>query len=76
MKYRSLGRAGLQVSGIVGGNRFGPPRLDKGSSIACLWQATESGVNFIDTAQFTARALLNSVIGGSSLPIRLLEIGA
>ena len=64
MKYCSLGRTGLQVSEIgLGGNTFGPPRLDKESSIACLRRAEELGVNFIDTAAIYGEGHSESFIG-------------
>jgi aryl-alcohol dehydrogenase-like predicted oxidoreductase len=53
MKYRKLGRSGLDVSEIgfgawaIGGS-WGPQ--DEGESIAALHRALDLGVNFIDTA--------------------------
>ncbi len=51
MQYRTLGRSDLRVSVIgLGGNTFGPPRLDAAASAACIHRAAELGINFIDTA--------------------------
>ncbi|PCI68100.1 MAG: aldo/keto reductase [Piscirickettsiaceae bacterium] len=64
MKYRHIGNTGLKVSEIgLGGNTFGPPRLDKEQSIACIRQAQELGVNFIDTANIYGAGQSESYIG-------------
>lgn len=51
MQYRQLGNSDLKVSAVaLGGNTFGPPRLDEAGSIRTIHAAGERGVNFIDTA--------------------------
>lgn len=53
MEYRELGSSGLRVSEVgLGGNVFGPPRLDEAASVRNIHRAQELGVNFIDTAYF------------------------
>ena len=53
MQYRQLGNSGLRVSQVgLGGNVFGPPRLDLEGSMRNIHRAQELGVNFIDTAYF------------------------
>jgi len=64
MKYRPIGKTSLEVSEIgLGGNTFGPPRLDKEQSVACIRQAQELGVNFIDTANIYGAGQSESYIG-------------
>jgi aryl-alcohol dehydrogenase-like predicted oxidoreductase len=51
MEYRQLGNSDLQVSMFgLGGNTFGPPRLEEEMSIRCVHHALDLGVNFVDTA--------------------------
>lgn len=51
MHHRFIGTSDLRVSAIgLGGNTFGPPRLNEAESMACIHRAKELGVNFIDTA--------------------------
>lgn len=51
MEYRNLGNSDLKVSVVaLGGNTFGPPRLDEETSIRTIQAAHDLGVNFIDTA--------------------------
>ena len=51
MEYRELGQTGLKISAVgLGGNVFGPPRLDLAASIRNIHFAQELGINFIDTA--------------------------
>lgn len=51
MEYRQLGSSDLKVSTFgLGGNTFGPPRLEEGMSIKCIQAAIDAGVNFVDTA--------------------------
>lgn len=48
---RPLGRSGIEVSCVgLGGNTFGPPRLDQDATTAVVRAALDAGVNFIDTA--------------------------
>lgn len=51
MQYRRLGSSDLDVSVIgLGGNTFGPPRLDAAQTAGCIARAADLGINFIDTA--------------------------
>ena len=51
MELRQLGTTSLTVSAVgLGGNTFGPPRIDEATSIRAIHQADEEGVNFVDTA--------------------------
>ncbi|MDT7670136.1 MAG: hypothetical protein QOC74_2919, partial [Pseudonocardiales bacterium] len=64
---RRLGTSDLKVSAVgLGGNTFGPPRLDEPATRRVLHTALDLGVNFVDTAnvygqghseQFIGRAL-------------------
>ena len=48
---RHLGRSGIEVSVVgLGGNTFGPPRLDEAMTTRVIAAALDSGVNFVDTA--------------------------
>lgn len=63
MKYRYLGRSGLQVSLLgLGTNSFGK-RADKKTSIQILHAAIDSGINFIDTANIYANTASEEIIG-------------
>lgn len=51
LERRPLGPSAFQVSAVgLGGNTFGPPRLDEASTIQVVHAALEAGVNFVDTA--------------------------
>ncbi|HLF78882.1 MAG TPA: aldo/keto reductase, partial [Dehalococcoidia bacterium] len=51
MEYRRLGNSELHASVIgLGGNTFGPPRIDKDMALRCIHAAQDLGVNFLDTA--------------------------
>jgi aryl-alcohol dehydrogenase-like predicted oxidoreductase len=51
MEYRQLGISDLKISTFgLGGNTFGPPRLEEKMSIKCVRHALDLGVNFVDTA--------------------------
>ena len=51
MEYRQLGDSDLNVSVVgLGGNVYGPPRLDQEQTIRNIDRALELGVNFVDTA--------------------------
>lgn len=48
---RQLGRSGIEVSVVgLGGNTFGPPRLDEAETTRVIAAALDLGVNFVDTA--------------------------
>ena len=51
MEYRQLADTDLHVSVVgLGGNVYGPPRLDQEQTVANIDRALELGVNFLDTA--------------------------
>ncbi len=51
MEYRKVGKTDLNVSIVgLGGNVYGPPRLDQDNSTKNINRAMELGINFIDTA--------------------------
>ncbi len=55
MDYRKLGSTGVHVSAIcLGSMQFGWT-VDEGASLEILTQATEAGINFIDTADIYSR---------------------
>ena len=50
MKYRTLGRSGLRVSPLcLGTMNFGGP-TDAATAERIIAQASEAGINFVDTA--------------------------
>lgn len=68
VRYRGLGRTGVQVSEVgLGGNMFGG-KCDRAATDAIVGCALELGVNFIDTAEgYTGGAseeLLGKVLAG------------
>ncbi len=51
MQQRSLGTSGLSVSVVgLGGNTFGPPRIDEETTVRVIHAALDLGINFVDTA--------------------------
>src|SRR5260370_23869454 len=51
MKYRKLGSSDLTVSAIgLGGNTFGPPRIDEAMTHRVIDADQDLGINFVDTA--------------------------
>jgi len=51
LRRRQLGSSGIEVGLLgLGGNVFGPPRLDLAGSRAVLDAAAELGIDFLDTA--------------------------
>ena len=51
MEYRQIGNTDLKVSIVgLGGNTFGPPRIDQEQTTKNIHRALELGINFIDTA--------------------------
>ncbi|RRJ66233.1 aldo/keto reductase [Paenibacillus oralis] len=63
MKYRRLGKSGLEVSVLgLGTNAFGK-RADRETSIKLIHQALDSGINFIDTANIYAGSESERIIG-------------
>lgn len=63
MKYRTLGRTGVQVSVAgIGGNQFGTV-VDARGTAAILDRALELGVNFVDTAESYGGGTSEEAIG-------------
>ena len=63
MKYRQLGKSGLQVSAVgLGANNFGG-RVDAKRSASVIHAALDSGVNFIDTSNSYGGGLSEQYIG-------------
>ena len=63
MKYRQLGKSGLQVSAVgLGANNFGG-RVDAKRTASVLHAALDSGVNFIDTSNSYGGGLSEQYIG-------------
>jgi aryl-alcohol dehydrogenase-like predicted oxidoreductase len=51
MKLNQLGSSELTVTALgLGGNTFGPPRIDEATTCRVIHAALDAGVNFIDTA--------------------------
>ncbi len=51
MEYRNLGGSSLSVSVVgLGGNTFGPPRIDEAATHRVIHAAQDLGVSFVDTA--------------------------
>lgn len=51
MRYTRLGNSDLNVSVVaLGGNTFGPPRIDEKATHAVIAAAQDFGINFVDTA--------------------------
>ena len=64
MEYRQLGKSELRVSAVgLGGNTFGPPRLDRETSICNIHRALELGINFIDTAYIYCEGKSEEFVG-------------
>ena len=63
MQYRTLGHSGLKLSviGIGSWLTFGNS-VDRDTSRACILQAWEAGVNFIDTANVYAKGAAEEVL--------------
>jgi aryl-alcohol dehydrogenase-like predicted oxidoreductase len=63
MRYRALGRTGVQVSALgLGTNQFGGV-VDEAGARALIDRALELGVNFIDTADVYAGGVSEELIG-------------
>jgi aryl-alcohol dehydrogenase-like predicted oxidoreductase len=64
MERRRIGTSDLEVAVMgLGGNTFGPPRLDAEASTRNIHRALELGVNFIDTAVIYGQGNSESFIG-------------
>jgi aryl-alcohol dehydrogenase-like predicted oxidoreductase len=66
MEKRQVGRSDLNVSVVgLGGNVFGPPRLDQAATIRNIHRAQDLGINFIDTAAIYGQGNSESYIGNA-----------
>jgi aryl-alcohol dehydrogenase-like predicted oxidoreductase len=66
MEYRKLGNSDLNISAIgLGGNVFGPPRLDEAASIRSIHFAQDEGINFIDTAAIYGKGSSETFVGSA-----------
>ena len=63
MKYRLLGRTGLQVSEICLGTMMFGGRTDEAHSIEIISKAIGSGINFIDTADIYNAGMSEEITG-------------
>lgn len=66
MKYRNLGRTGLEVSTLgLGGVAFGDMygTMGPGVADACVRKAIDRGINLIDTSPFYGQTRSESVLG-------------
>ena len=63
MKYRSLGRTGLQVSEICLGTMMFGGRTDETLSCEIIGRAIEGGINFIDTADIYNAGVSEEITG-------------
>ena len=63
MKYRLLGRTGLQVSEICLGTIMFGGRTDEAHSIEIISKAIDSGINFIDTADIYNAGMSEEITG-------------
>ena len=63
MKYRTLGRTGVQISTVVlGGNTFGAG-VDEAGTKAVVARALELGINFVDTAESYSAGVSETLLG-------------
>lgn len=61
---RRLGTSDLEVSVVgLGGNTFGPPRLDEAETARVISAALDHGVNFVDTALLYGQGQSEEFIG-------------
>ena len=63
MKYRKLGRSGLEVSPICLGTMMFADRTDEAEAAKIVALAREAGVNFIDTADQYSRGASEEMVG-------------
>ena len=67
MEYRTLGQSDLKISEVgLGGNVYGPPRLNEKTSIKNIHFAQDQGINFIDTAAIYGKGSSESFIGSAT----------
>lgn len=61
---RPLGSSGIEVSLLgLGGNVFGPPRLDLEQTRSVFGAAIDAGVNFVDTANVYGTGMSEAFLG-------------
>jgi aryl-alcohol dehydrogenase-like predicted oxidoreductase len=66
MEYRQLGTSEIQVSVVgLGGNTFGPPRIDEQATKQAIHAALDLGVNFVDTADAYGQGESETYIGNA-----------
>ena len=66
MDKRKIGSSDLLVSVVgLGGNVFGPPRLDQAASDLNIHRAQDLGINFIDTAAIYGQGKSETIIGNA-----------
>jgi len=66
MEYRQLGTSDLRASVVgLGGNTFGPPRIDEASTHRVIDAAIDLGINFIDTAIVYGQGKSEEFIAGA-----------
>jgi aryl-alcohol dehydrogenase-like predicted oxidoreductase len=74
MKYRELGKSGLEVSaigfGCMGLNFAYGPAMDRSSAIALIRAAFDAGVTFFDTAEAYGPFTNEEIVGEALAPIR------
>src|SRR5438128_1989357 len=63
MKYRCLGRTGIQVSELCLGSMLFGTDVDAGTAHDLIAMALDHGVNFLDTADIYGRGRSEEVIG-------------
>ncbi len=63
MKYRQLGRTGIQVSELCLGSMLFGRRTEKAEALKIMDRALDAGINFIDTANAYVRGVSETIIG-------------
>lgn len=63
MKYRQLGRTGIQVSELCLGTMLFGRRTEKAEALKIMDRALDAGINFIDTANAYVRGVSETIIG-------------
>src|SRR5262249_17370751 len=63
MRYRRLGRSGLQVSRLILGSTMFGELMDESAVSAVLHQAWDLGINTLDTGNIYAGGRAESMIG-------------
>jgi aryl-alcohol dehydrogenase-like predicted oxidoreductase len=64
MPHRRLGSSDIEVSVVgLGGNTFGPPRLDESQTKRVIDAAFDLGVNFVDTANIYGQGFSEEFLG-------------